>query len=254
MQNSSLTTLQPELYSHRFYRDIIHTGDGATFRIREGESDLWVHTDAQREEIARRALLESREMLMDYIEIHPVFKTSLTPISARHPCPNPIDVMIRRSRTVGVGPMAGVAGMVARYVGEALVSDGASHVLVENGGDIFIYRPHFPTTIGLFAGQSPLSLKIGIKIPPYPGPIGVATSSGTVGPSLSFGKADAVCVLSHDAILADTTATAVANRIQAPEDMEKALSWGASIKEITGIIAIVQSALAAWGAVELIKL
>lgn len=254
MQSISPTILQPELYTQRFYRDLIRPEGGATFQVRKGESDLWIHTDKQREGVARRALSESRKMLMDYIEIHPEFKTSLIPLPAISPCPKPIEIMIRRSKAAGVGPMAGVAGMVARYVGEALISDGASHVLVENGGDLFIYRPHFPTTIGLFAGQNPLSLKIGIKIPPSPGPIGVATSSGTVGPSLSFGRADAVCALSPDAILADATATAIANRIQAPEDLEKALSWGSSIDGITGIVAVVQSTLAAWGAVELIKL
>lgn len=48
-----------------------------------------------------------------------------------------------------------------------------------------------PLLVGLFAGKSPLTGKIGLKFEPGSS-LGICTSSGTVGHSLSFGKCDAV--------------------------------------------------------------
>ncbi|MBW1660340.1 MAG: UPF0280 family protein [Deltaproteobacteria bacterium] len=247
-------TLTPESYTNRFYRNLVSPDQGVSFQVQEGESDLWIHTDKPREILVREALREVRQILIDHIEKNPVFETSLDPLPSCPSCHEIIREMLDAAEDAGVGPMAGVAGAVAKWVGETLLEDGAPHVLVENGGDLFLYRPRFSTTIGLFAGQSPLSLKVGIKIPPTPTPMGIATSSGTVGPSLSFGKADAVCAISTNAVLADAAVTAIANRIQTPEDLEAALTWGASLEGITGIAAIIQSRFAAWGAVEVVKL
>ena len=246
--------LMPETYSTRFYRELSHPREGAVFQICEGESDLWIHTDVNREETARHALSVVRKSLINYMKRDPTFEGALAPLNPLSPCPEPVFEMIRASSVAGVGPMAGVAGMIAQYVGRALVAESASHVLVENGGDLFIYRPRDTTTIGLFAGETPLSLKVGVKIPPSKKPVGIATSSGTVGPSLSFGKADAVCAISWDATLADAAATAIANRIRTSEDLEDALVWGSSLEGVMGIVAILGSTLAAWGSVELIKL
>ena len=45
-------------------------------------------------------------------------------------------------------------------------------------------------------------------------PMGICTSSGTVGHSLSFGKADAVCVKAKSVSLADAAATAIGNMVK----------------------------------------
>ncbi len=254
MSLSPVAPLDPGAYTHRFYRNLVHPNRGFSFQVQEGESDLWIHTDKPRESHAQKALHEVRKTLIQYINRDPSFKTSLRPLPLCSECPGIVQEMLHAAKIADVGPMAGVAGMIAKAVGHALIEDGAAHVLVENGGDCFIYRPDSPTTLGLFAGQSPLSMKVGIKIPPNPEPVGAATSSGTVGPSLSFGKADAVCVLSPDATLADAAVTAIANRIHSPEDLESALTWGASLKGVNGIAAIVGEHLAAWGTVELVKL
>ncbi len=246
--------LAPKIYHSRFYRHLSHPSSGVSFQIREGESDLWIHTNTPKKKTARQALLSVRKILNDYIRRDPTFKTALIPLDPLVPCPEPVEEMIHCAFAAGVGPMAGVAGMIAQYVGLALIADGATHVLVENGGDLFVYRPQAPTTVGLFAGESPLSLKVGIKIPPSDIPIGIATSSGTVGVSLSFGKADAVCAISQNATLADAAATAIANRIQTSTDLDPALSWGARIDGIKGIVAIVGASLAAWGSIELVRI
>ena len=109
--------------------------------------------------------------------------------------------MIFAAQAAGVGPMAAVAGALAEQVGQRLLKS-TSEVIIENGGDIFIGARQI-LTVGVYAGGSPLSLKLGLRIDPAKGIRGICTSSGTVGHSLSFGKADAVCVLSDSCALAD---------------------------------------------------
>jgi ApbE superfamily uncharacterized protein (UPF0280 family) len=203
---------------------------------------------------ALSALTEVRKILESYIRKAPVFRTTLVPVESLPPAPEPVQQMINASEKTGVGPMAGVAGMVAQYVGEALLAAGATYAVVENGGDLFIHQPAEPVTVGVFCGQSPLSLRVGIRIPPDPAPRGVATSSGTVGPSLSFGKADAVAVISRNSVLADTAATAVGNLIQTAEDIERAVQWGSEIPGILGVLAIFHDTIAAWGDLELTEI
>ena len=46
--------------------------------------------------------------------------------------------ILKAAEMAGVGPMAGVAGAIAEYVGKGLKTLGAREVIVENGGDIYI--------------------------------------------------------------------------------------------------------------------
>jgi ApbE superfamily uncharacterized protein (UPF0280 family) len=124
---------------------------------------------------------------------------------------------------------------------------------VENGGDIYIDADR-PVTVGLYAGASPFSGKLGLKLDADGLPWGVCTSSGTVGPSLSFGCADAATVVSRDAALADAVASGLGNRIQHPEDIEAALDWTLSISGVTGALAIVGNRLGCRGDLTLEKL
>jgi ApbE superfamily uncharacterized protein (UPF0280 family) len=75
-----------------------------------------------------------------------------------------------------------------------------------------------------------------------------------VGHSLSFGRADAACVLAPSAALADAAATALGNRIQGPDSIAPALEWVASVPEILGAVVVVGEKLGAWGQVELVPL
>jgi ApbE superfamily uncharacterized protein (UPF0280 family) len=121
---------------------------------------------------------------------------------------------------------------------------------VENGGDIFL-KVTRPAVIALYAGDSPLSNKIGLKIDPLQGPLGVCTSSGTVGHSLSFGRADAACVLAASTALADACATALGNRVPDAGAINEALAWAAEVPDILGALVIVGDKLGAWGQMEL---
>ena len=115
--------------------------------------------------------------------------------------------MVKAGKNAGVGPMAAVAGAIAEHVGLGLLKS-TNHVIVENGGDIFI-KTDAPLTVGIFAGKSSLSLRIGIRLSGGPKPMAVCTSSGTVGHSLSLGRADAVCVAADSCAIADAAATAI---------------------------------------------
>ncbi len=160
--------------------------------------------------------------------------------------------MIRTSRLAQVGPMAAVAGAIAQYVSKDLLAL-SKEVIVENGGDIFL-SVRKERVIGIYAGSSPLSLKIGIRIDPADSPIGVCTSSGTVGHSLSFGRADAVCILSASAALADAAATAVGNLVHEKKDIETGLEKGKEIPGVLGTLIIVGDRTGAWGNIRLTQL
>jgi hypothetical protein len=126
-------------------------------------------------------------------------------------------------------------------------------VIIENGGDIYLATSK-ERKIGIYAGDSPLSLKIGIVIGPKENPLGVCTSSGTVGHSLSFGKADAVCILSKSAALADAVATAVGNVVKEKKDIEYGLELAREIEGVLGVLIIVGEKMGVWGNVTLTQL
>ena len=91
--------------------------------------------------------------------------------------------------------MASVAGAVAEFVGYDLLIQ-TENLIIENGGDIFLKSKN-KLRVSIYAGESALSYKVNLLVKPEETPLGICTSSATVGPSLSFGKADAVCVISQ---------------------------------------------------------
>ena len=157
--------------------------------------------------------------------------------------------MLAASRAAGVGPMASVAGAIAEHVGRKLLSTSLN-VVVENGGDIYLDVKD-DMKIGIFAGESPLSGRIALKITAGESPLGICTSSGTVGHSLSFGIADAICIKSKSAALADAAATAAGNLIQTKADVRKGLAKAMSIEGVLGVLIVTGDTLAVQGAMEL---
>lgn len=128
-------------------------------------------------------------------------------------------------------------GAIAEYIGRRLKTEyDCREVIVENGGDIYADIVE-GMDIPVFAGQSPLSEKVGIFIPEG-GRISICTSSGTVGPSLSFGMADAVMIVCSDAALADSYATAFANKIHTKQDINNVIAEIRKIPAISGAICI----------------
>jgi len=147
--------------------------------------------------------------------------------------------------------MAAVAGAVSEFVGNDLLQlNQTENLLIENGGDIFLKSKN-KQTVSVFAGESALSYKVNILIKPEETPLGICTSSATVGPSLSFGNADAVCVISQSATLADAAASAIGNRVKSKKDIKTVLEYGIKIPEVRGIVIIYGNDIGIIGNIEL---
>ena len=241
-----------EMYEKRTYRNLVKTDDLIKFEVIVKETDLLVRSEKDLSRETRESVLKYRHQLETYIAMNPEFQKSLIPLKDDPGVPEIIQEMIRTSQLAQVGPMAAVAGAMAESVSKDLLKF-SKEVIVENGGDIYLATSK-ERTIGIYAGDSPLSLKIGIVITPEESPIGVCTSSGTVGHSLSFGKADAVCILSKSAALADAAATAVGNVVRDKKDIESGLEKGRKIEGVLGMLIIVGEKMGVWGNIKLTRL
>ncbi len=240
------------MYQPRTYR---HWGSGrrlVSYNVTFLETDLHISSRRNLAGKARQSVRRHRAAIQQHIAQRPAFLTSLVPLSIPRDAPEIIRVMYRAAKAAGVGPMAAVAGAVAEAVGRDLLPS-SPEVIVENGGDIFMLSGS-ARTVALYAGDSPFSGKIGIQIPAEETPLGVCTSSGTVGHSLSYGRADAVVVLAGDTALADAAATAIGNQVTSRARIEHALTLAQEIKGLAGVVIVVGDALGVWGRVELVEL
>jgi hypothetical protein len=229
------------------------------FSLTHKETDLYIGVNKENysPELPQEVykwVVEIREELDLYIQKNKSFLTSLEPLNVDVTAPDIVKKMINAANSAGVGPMAAVAGAFSQEIGGRLkLEKGVKEVIVENGGDLYLDVIN-EITIGIYAGTSPLSNRIGFKISPEKMPRGVCTSAGTVGHSLSFGKADAVVVISPSTFHADTYATAIGNKIKSPEDLTSVIEWVQELPEVTGIIIVVGEKLGIWGEIELIPL
>ena len=239
-------------YQERTYRKRARAKDLVSFHVVVKQTDLWVSAERSLEDETRDLVLDHRHQLERYIQSHPDFLTTLQPYPEDPYAPSLVREMIETTRDVGVGPMASVAGAIAQYVAKGL-RKWSDQVIVENGGDIFL-KTNRPVTVSILAGESPLSGKIGVVIYKEQMPLGICSSSATVGHSLSMGVADVVCLLSPSAVLADGAATALGNRIKSKMALEKVAIWAGQIKGIKGGLVIVGEKMATWGEIELVGL
>jgi ApbE superfamily uncharacterized protein (UPF0280 family) len=239
------------VYEPRTYRNLVKAGDLVAFTVQVEETDLYIRAQRDLSEKALAAIREARSSLESYIAEHPPFRESLEPLGVPEDASGIVREMAGAAQKAGVGPMAAVAGAMAEAVGRELLRF-SPEVIVENGGDIFL-SVRSSRHVMVYAGSSPLSNKLSIEIRPEKTPLGVCTSSGTVGHSLSVGAADAVTVLSRSASLADAAATAVGNVVKSDADIEKGLDLGKRIEGVDGIVIVIAAKMGAWGDVLLSK-
>ncbi len=239
-------------YKNRIYREKTTSDDLTFFHVAVNETDLWVSADRPLEAQTRDLVLACRHQIETYIQHHPTFVRSLVPFPADPFAPPIVKEMIQAAAMVQVGPMSSVAGIIAAHVAEGLL-EITDQVIVENGGDIFL-KTDRAVTISIFAGPSPLSDKLGLNVKPAQMPLGVCSSSKTVGHSLSLGGTDVCCVLSPSAALADAAATALGNRVKDKRDLNKVSDWAGQIDGILGGVVIVDDHMTAWGDIELVDL
>ena len=236
-------------YTDRFYRDWVDGHGLHRFRVHQRESDLLVLCDRELEREAAEALAAARAEVEDTIARQPDFATSLRPVDA----PSGASEIVRRMVEAGgfwnVGPMAAVAGAVAQRVGERLLAE-ADTAIVENGGDVYA-RADWPVRFVLYAGEdSPFRDRLAFEVDASRG-IGVCTSSGLVGPSLSLGRADAVVAIAPDAAFADAAATSIANDVHGPEDVDAVVAAEEERRALTGLVVTCGDRLGVWGDLEL---
>ncbi|MFH0925687.1 MAG: UPF0280 family protein [bacterium] len=242
--------MQPTDYKERSYRSSQKSEGLISFHIVEDETDLYISAERDLTNLARDLMLKYRTELRGYIKRDPIFFETLSPFKVKKDAPVIIKDMAYYTAIAGVGPMAAVAGAMAEYIGKELLSY-SKEVIIENGGDIFMYSLK-ERKIGIFTGEdSPFHNKLAIKIKGDNTTKGICTSSGTIGHSLSFGKADAACIIATSTLLADAVATAFGNIVKKPEDIQKGLEFCQTIRGVEGALVVIQDKLGAWGEVEL---
>lgn len=166
------------------YRNLISRKDLVSFRVIVKETDLLVQAESDLSELATDLVMQHRRVIESYIERYPEFGKTLTPWDKQEPTPLIITEMAAAGKAARVGPMAAVAGAIAEQVGVELLSH-SREVIVENGGDIFL-KIEKPGIVAIYAGDSPLSLKVGLKLYPDGSPLGICTSSGNGWPFIEF--------------------------------------------------------------------
>jgi ApbE superfamily uncharacterized protein (UPF0280 family) len=223
------------MYKKRFYRKWAGPKGLRRFEIAIEQSDLLIFCDGNLEKLACGELRRVRRELEDYVLLDPQFLVAFNPRPTLPSAPALVRHMAAAAALWSVGPMAAVAGAIAQAVGRKLL-ERCGNVIVENGGDVFL-RTEKPATFALYAGEeSPFSDKILFEVDASSG-LGVCTSSGVVGPSVSLGRADAVVAIAADAAQADAAATAIANRVRMPGDVDRVLDDPGFRDRLAGLIA-----------------
>ena len=254
MKGEKRKKISPAAYKKRDYRRMAAAGLTSN-NIIVKETDLHILAAGTIEEQGYHFVHRYRNQLENYIAAHPVFLTTLVPLPVDPLAPPIVKDMIRASAAAGVGPMAAVAGAIAEYVGRDFLKAGQEEIIVENGGDIFLKR-NADCITAIFAGNSPLNQRVGIRIPAAGMPVGLCTSSGTVGHSLSLGRADSATVLAPSACLADAAATRLGNEVSSggKKNIRHALEIAETIPGILGVVIICGEQLGAWGEIDLVGL
>lgn len=240
-------------YQKRSYRDWVQEKDLIKTVLTVRETDLQILSDKPLDlAAAREKIGQLRGDIESYIQKDRRFLTSLKPIPVELRAKPVVRSMAKAAYLANVGPMAAVAGAIAQHLGKYLLSNGVKEVIIENGGDIFL-KTKKTRYVSIYAGKSrALNNKLFLKIKPQASGLGICASSGTVGHSLSFGKADALVIIAKNTAVADAAATACANLVKSRADFAKAIELAKKIKGITGIIIIINNNIACWGKIEFI--
>ena len=218
-----------------------------SFRLKE--TFAWITADEKTYvEIAKEELNKRRKELEKFVRWHPYFLVTLESyqIEGKDKIPEIVTRMTESAEKFGIGPMSAVAGTLAEFAVEAMHDAGATYAMVDNGGDVALICDR-EVLVGIYAGESPFSNRIALKLHPSSSLLGVCTSSGTVGHSISFGNADAATVISNSASLSDAAATALGNSVTVAQSVSKAFGVIKHVQGIKGALIIYKDTLATWG-------
>lgn len=231
------------MYEERFYRQQISDNNTVSFNVCHQETDMLITIDKRYfsnkiMNFAYSVVKELREMLDKYIDEDPLFATSFVPHTVKENSSSIIKKMEEAGKLANVGPMASVAGAFAEYIGMLLYKCfNLNYIIVENGGDIFIAGDR-DINVGLYAGKDSIYSSCKIAIEKENLPLGICSSSGKFGHSISLGYADCVTVICKDTALADAYATSICNKVSTEKDIERVLNEFKKCSDILGLIII----------------
>lgn len=244
---------KPFLSPFRTYRKFIKSKKEVSFQVVLEETDLFIVAEKDLSNITLEYVEKLRASLKGYIALHPNFLTALAPLPLDPKASPLVQEMLKAAQDFKVGPMASVAGAIAEQVARYLVKY-SSNVLIENGGDLYLFSTQ-ERIIGLLANPQE-GLHLGLKLRTTQFPCAFCTSSGKIGHSLSFGQGDLVGVLSKSGAKADACATFLGNLLRKYEDIPYILKESKKLKNkgIDGVIVQLDSYFGAWGDFEFVEL
>jgi ApbE superfamily uncharacterized protein (UPF0280 family) len=208
----------------RSFRRFTHKG--ATFHVACDRFGLVTH------EVVRQ-----RKLLERYIAIHPAFMKAMRPVRPKAGAPEVALRMAAAAASVGVGPMAAVAGAMAQAVVETVLAAGSREAIVDNGGDVFM-KVVDPVRIGLDAGEGEVGGSLAFLVMPEETPLSICSSSGKMGHSYSRGRCDLATVVAKDGALADAAATQAGNLVRRQSDLGRALDRIMLIGGVLGVLLV----------------
>lgn len=235
----------------RSYRKTCKPGPGeVAFQVVVEQTDLWIIAEQDLSREIGDFVQKTRARLKTYIELHPEFLTSLSPVDIAPGAPKIAQDMVRAAKVCNVGPMAGVAGAMAQAAAEEF-AEKSPNILVENGGDIYIFSSR-PRTVGLLPDPK-RDMNLGLKLNVSDFPVALCASSGRIGHSLSLGQGDLVVVRAQNAALADCAATALANMLKNKKDVNAVLALTKELAKdgLQGVFTQFDDRLGIWGEMEL---
>ena len=239
---------QTTMTAHRIDQNI--PGKYARERFQLKETIVTISSEKEYIPVAKLAIRSCRRDLENFIRRDPFFMSTLEEYQCPDGAPPIVQRMADSGNTFGIGPMSAVAGTIAEMAVEAMVDAGATYAIVDNGGDIALINDE-TVIVGIYAGRE--DINIGLEIKPRESILGICTSSGRIGHSISFGNADAATILSSDVSLADAAATAVGNAVSDLASVKKAFSIVEGIESITGGLIILDDHIGLYGSVPVVE-
>ncbi len=216
-------------------------------RFELGETAVTIAAEEQHLHAAKEAVIAARADVLRRIAEDGMFLTTFEPYRIEHNVHGPVRRMCEAAEAAGVGPMAAVAGTIAQEALEAMVRQGCAHGWVDNGGDIALILAE-PATMEVFSDPSSHDA-LAFELEPTDGILGVCSSSGRLGHSVSFGDADVVTVLAESASLADALATAIANRVKDVASLGTCFDPFVHVDGLVGAMAMIDGAASMHGRV-----
>ncbi|MEE1129914.1 MAG: UPF0280 family protein [Methanobrevibacter sp.] len=188
--------------------------------INLGETHIRLKTDLHKHDL-KDYIFSLRSDLKHYIAKNQDFLLSLEPLKLHEESLPPIIKKMNETSNISdVGPMACVAGTISELSLNHLIKNNTKCSTVENGGDIALINDE-TILCGIYSNNKIIGNEIAFKLKPRKKALGICTSSGKIGHSISFGKSDSVTILSKSASLADGLATRIANDVNGETSQDK---------------------------------